>query len=86
MSYSYTRSLNKEQWAWEFLRRNPEYRRDYTAFLRCWRALERDYSVIHNRDYQQWKIDPRALACESLNELVDVKSHTCEQELIQIEC
>ncbi len=86
MSYSYIKNLNREQWAWEFLRRNPEYRRDYTAFIRRWRALERDYGVIPNRDYQQWKIDPRALACESHNELLDNDAIACEQELIQIEC
>lgn len=27
--YAFTASLSLEQWAWEFLRRNPQYQRDY---------------------------------------------------------
>ncbi|MFN0190560.1 MAG: DNA -binding domain-containing protein [Aestuariivirga sp.] len=27
--YAYTRTLDRPGWAWEFLRRNPDYRRDY---------------------------------------------------------
>ncbi len=29
--YAYTRSLTRHQWAWEFLRRNPEYRKDWNS-------------------------------------------------------
>jgi hypothetical protein len=29
--YSFTADLNGEQWAWEFLRRNPDYKDDYEA-------------------------------------------------------
>jgi len=28
-TYSYTRNYNLHSWAWEFLRRNPDYRRDF---------------------------------------------------------
>lgn len=32
-SYAYTRDLTPEGWAWEFLRRNPEYRAEYDAHV-----------------------------------------------------
>jgi hypothetical protein len=31
--YEFTQSLNPHQWAWEFLRRNPEYRKDWQLAL-----------------------------------------------------
>lgn len=58
--YSYTHSLNKEQWAWEFLRRNPDYQMDYKWFIKQWRALEKDYGRSPDMDYQAWKQDPRS--------------------------
>ena len=58
--YTYTRQLSREQWAWEFLRRNPEYRRDWDHFWATWQALEADYGSPPNRDFQRWKQDPRA--------------------------
>lgn len=59
-AYSYCASLTRDQWAWEFLRRNPDYRRDYQAFIAIWRALEADYGAPPNRDFSRWKLDPRA--------------------------
>lgn len=53
-------TLTRDQWAWEFLRRNPDYRRDYQAFIAIWRALEADYGTPPNRDFTKWKQDPRA--------------------------
>ena len=41
--YARCAGLTRDQWAWEFLRRNPDYRRDYRAFIAIWRALEADY-------------------------------------------
>ena len=32
-SYAYTRDLTPEGWAWEFLRRNPEYRAECAAHV-----------------------------------------------------
>lgn len=55
-----TASLTRDQWAWEFLRRNPAYRADYRRFIAIWRALEADYGAPPNRDFQRWKQDPRA--------------------------
>ncbi|MBW8328261.1 MAG: hypothetical protein K0M48_03620, partial [Thiobacillus sp.] len=59
-AYSYCASLTRDQWAWEFLRRNPDYQRDYQAFIAIWRALEADYGTPPNRDFSRWKRDPRA--------------------------
>lgn len=58
--YQYCVTLTRDQWAWEFLRRNPDYRRDYSAFIAVWRALEADYGAPPNRDFAKWKQDPRA--------------------------
>lgn len=52
--------LTRDQWAWEFLRRNPHYQRDYRAFITIWHALEADYGAPPQRDFQRWKRDPRA--------------------------
>ncbi|KVW94719.1 transcriptional regulator domain-containing protein [Thiobacillus denitrificans] len=53
-------ALTRDQWAWEFLRRNPDYQTDYRRFIALWRALEADYGMPPNRDFQRWKRDPRA--------------------------
>lgn len=55
-----TATLTRDQWAWEFLRRNLDYQRDYRAFIAIWRALEADYGAPPNRDFSRWKQDPRA--------------------------
>ena len=59
-AYSFTQSLTREQWAWEFLRRNDDYIRDYAWFIQTWQELEKDYGKPPNRDFQRWKKDPRA--------------------------
>lgn len=53
-------TLTRDQWAWEFLRRNPDYQADYRRFMAIWRALEADYGAPPQRDFQRWKQDPRA--------------------------
>ena len=53
-------SLTRDQWAWEFLRRNPDYQADYRQFISLWQALEADYGAPPNRDFARWKLDPRA--------------------------
>ena len=58
--YAHCARLTRDQWAWEFLRRNPDYRRDYQAFIAIWRALEADYGTPPQRDFSRWKRDPRA--------------------------
>jgi len=53
-------SLTRDQWAWEFLRRNPDYQADYRQFIALWQTLEADYGTPPNRDFARWKLDPRA--------------------------
>ena len=59
-AYAYCSALTRDQWAWEFLRRNPDYQRDYRAFIALWHALEADYGAPPQRDFLRWKQDPRA--------------------------
>lgn len=59
-AYAHCATLTRDQWAWEFLRRNPDYQRDYQAFITIWRALEVDYGAPPKRDFSRWKLDPRA--------------------------
>lgn len=53
-------ALNVAQWAWEFLRRNPQYQADYREFMLIWQALEAEYGAAPHRDFQRWQRDPRA--------------------------
>jgi len=59
-AYALCATLTRDQWAWEFLRRNPEYQSDYRTFITLWRALEADYGAPPHRNFSQWKLDPRA--------------------------
>jgi hypothetical protein len=59
-AYACCAVLTRDQWAWAFLRRNPDYQADYRRFIALWRALEADYGAPPNRDFQRWKQDPRA--------------------------
>lgn len=58
--YAFTADLCPEQWAWEFLRRNPDYRREWADFRDTWQALEAAYGRPPERDFQAWQHDPRA--------------------------
>jgi hypothetical protein len=59
-AYAYCRTLTRDQWAWEFLRRNPEYQSDYAQFIMIWQTLETDYGAPPHRDFVRWKLDLRA--------------------------
>ncbi len=58
--YGFTRKLTLEEWAWQFLRRNPDYQRDWRWFAATWSALEAEYGQPPARDYFRWQQDPRA--------------------------
>ncbi len=82
-------NFSKELWAWQFLRRNPEYQQDYQHFINTWNALVKDYGAPPNRDFNRWKRDPRSyiLADEASIDR-EAQSISCEVEpgKIQIEC
>jgi len=58
--YANTEDFTASQWAWEFLRRNPEYATDWDWFNTTWLALEFEYGKPPNRDFNRWQQDPRA--------------------------
>ncbi len=58
--YDFIKNCRPELIAWEFLRRNPHYQKDYQQFITTWRALEQQYDVAPNRDFNTWKKDTRA--------------------------
>ena len=58
--YGFTNDLSPEQWAWEFLRRNPQYGKEWREFFATWKALEASYGKPGQRDIAAWKQDPRA--------------------------
>ncbi len=69
--YTFTEELSREHWAWEFLRRNPEYCRDWNDFRATWQVLEADYGSPPNRDFQRWKQDPRAYVTDEACREID---------------
>ena len=88
-AYAYCVDLTRDQWAWEFLRRNPAYRRDYAAFIAIWRALEADYGAPPHRDFSKWKLDPRAYGpLPGDAELAAPTGELCvvEDERVLLEC
>jgi hypothetical protein len=84
--YVFEPSLTKEEWAWQFLRRNGEYRSDYAWFIGTWRALESDYGAPPHRDFYRWRQDPRAWRRESEIAGCDVERCPGEGGQVLIEC
>ena len=82
-AYSYCQELIAEQWAWEFLRRNPDYQQQWQQFWQTWQALEADYGKPPNRDFCAWKNDPRAWVPAS--ECADGECRIDEDKVL-IEC
>ena len=81
--YAFAASLDREQWAWEFLRRNPDYRREWAAFSATWRELESLYGSPPNRDFNAWKQDRRAWV--PVSECPDGECRV-DQDKVLIEC
>jgi hypothetical protein len=89
-AYAHCATLTRDQWAWEFLRRNPQYQSDYRQFIAIWRALEAAYGTPPHRDFARWQLDPRAYGPQ--NEAADVVLNntgdlcTGENDRVLIEC
>ena len=81
--YDDCQKLTAAQWAWEFLRRNPDYQRQWQAFWTTWQALEADYGKPPDRDFCAWKNDPRAWVPAS--ECADGECRI-DQDKVLIEC
>ena len=87
--YEFTKELGPELWAWQFLRRNPAYRKDYDWFISIWRALEVDYGVAPERNFSRWKLDPRAYAPEEMTQGFCDDDKSCaspDGDKVMIEC
>jgi hypothetical protein len=87
--YADCSSLTRDQWAWAFLRRNPNYRADYRRFISLWQALEAEYGAPPHRDFARWKRDPRAYGPPSgENELNKPSGELClgDGDRVLIEC
>jgi len=87
--YAFTNDLSSELWAWQFLRRNPGYRKDYDWFVTAWRALEADYGVAPNRDFPRWKLDERAYAPDEMTQNFCDNDKSCASpggSKVMIEC
>ncbi len=85
IDYLYTDNLKKEQWAWEFLRRNQVYQADYQWFISQWKALEKDHGVSPDMDYQAWKQDPRSYKIIDISSDQDANCAISDDKLL-IEC
>ena len=81
--YSFTGRLTGPQWAWQFLRRNRQYRREWTEFSAVWQALEADYGRPPNRDFCAWRQDSRAWV-----RVTDETAGDCrvDEDKVLIEC
>ena len=82
--YAFAATLNREQWAWEFLRRNPDYRREWATFRDAWQALEAAYGRPPERDFQAWQRDPRAYVVVGRDEVAG--DCRVDEERVLIEC
>ncbi len=80
--YRFSGQLNAGQWAWEFLRRNPEYQSDWDWFSAAWKRLESRYGKPPHRDFQAWQRDPDAYR------VVDDDAGDCrvDEDKVLIEC
>ena len=84
--YAFCQQLDLSGWAWQFLRRNPEYRQDYADFIVTWQQLETLYGSPPHRDFYRWKQDPRAWRSEAA--IADCGTDVCpgENDQVLIEC
>lgn len=84
--YAFCEHLDLAGWAWQFLRREPEYQTDYACFIAIWRQLEARYGAPPQRDFFRWKQDPRAWRPEA--EIAGCDTEVCpgENDQVLIEC
>ncbi|MEW5789340.1 MAG: DUF6499 domain-containing protein [Pseudomonadota bacterium] len=84
--YAFAADLDAAGWAWQFLRRCPEYRADHAWFIATWRALETDYGTPPTRDYFHWKQDPRAWRTQAGLAGCSLEACPGEGDQVLIEC
>jgi len=55
--YAYTSSLTPEGWAFEFLRRNTEYQKDYLRLKEAYDQLEQKHGALNESTKEKWQSD-----------------------------
>jgi len=70
-AYPKPKELDWEQWAWQFLRRNPEYQKDYQNWRALLDTLPADCKELPENDMRFWVCDPPAKAGETYKEYVN---------------
>lgn len=58
--YPFSEKTSPEEWTWEFLKRNPNYRKDYTDMLATYKKLEKDHGPKNKWNKKEITNDPRA--------------------------
>lgn len=58
--YPFSEKTSPEEWAWEFLKRNPDYQNDHADMLATYENLEKDHGPRKKWNKKTIKDDPRA--------------------------
>lgn len=66
--YAFTESLSQEGWAWEFLRRNEDYRKSWIAFQKQAAEYELTLGYDWAKDRSTWRFDPPLLENEKVSD------------------
>ena len=67
-AYPKPKDLDWRQWAWQFLRRNPEYQKDYESWRALLDTLPADCNRLPRDDMRFYVCDPPAKAGETYKE------------------
>ena len=67
-AYPKPKDLSWREWAWQFLRRNPEYQSDYESWRALLDTLPADCDQLPSDDMRFWVCDPPAKAGETYKE------------------
>lgn len=66
--YAYTANLDEVGWAWEFLRRNEDYKDDWEAFRMQSAKYEKEFGTNWKKHRSTWRYDPPLLENETPDE------------------
>ena len=66
--YAYTKKLGNAGWAWEFLRRNDEYKKSWEAFRLQASEYKKEFGLEWREERSTWLYDPPLSEGETPNE------------------
>jgi len=85
--YSHYDGAGAEHWAWQFLRRNPDYQADWDWFNETWQLLEQLYGSPPDRNFMEWKNDSHAYRVVSDDDIVKARNLSgLKGQRLLIEC